>query len=50
MTIATLKDFEITNIEEDYYTGSEFNVHGRTIRVNYMMSPSPCITTTNAMN
>lgn len=25
MTIATLKDFEITNIEEDYYTGSEFN-------------------------
>lgn len=25
MTIATLKDFEIVNIEEDYYTGSEFN-------------------------
>lgn len=25
MTIATLKDFEIENIEEDYYTGSEFN-------------------------
>ena len=25
MTIATLKDFEITNIEENYYTGSEFN-------------------------
>lgn len=25
MTIASLKDFEITNIEEDYYTGSEFN-------------------------
>lgn len=25
MTIATLKDFEITNIEEDYYTGREFN-------------------------
>lgn len=25
MTIATLKDFEITNIEEDYYTGNEFN-------------------------
>ena len=24
MTIATLKDFEIENIEEDYYTGSEF--------------------------
>lgn len=24
MTIATLKDFEITNIEEDYYTGTEF--------------------------
>lgn len=24
MTIATLKDFEIVNIEEDYYTGSEF--------------------------
>ena len=25
MTIATLKDFEIKNIDEDYYTGSEFN-------------------------
>ena len=25
MTIATLKDFEIINIEEDYYKGSEFN-------------------------
>lgn len=24
MTIATLKDFEIENIEEDYYTGTEF--------------------------
>lgn len=24
MTIATLKDFEIENIEEDYYTGNEF--------------------------
>lgn len=24
MTIATLKDFEIENIEDDYYTGSEF--------------------------
>lgn len=24
MTIATLKDFDIVNIEEDYYTGSEF--------------------------
>ena len=24
MTIATLKDFAIENIEEDYYTGSEF--------------------------
>lgn len=25
MTITTLKDFEIVNIEEDYYKGSEFN-------------------------
>ena len=25
MTIATLKDFEIINIEEEYYKGSEFN-------------------------